>query len=79
MVSKRFFELKPPGWGYIAAFTILALAALVKSRTLRNPVPRQMVLIVAVFWAAIALDLLYFRYRDRRKNRHQQEDESKPR
>ncbi len=79
MVSKRFFGLKPPGWGYIAVFTILALAALVKSRTLRNPVPRQMELVVAVFCAAFALVLLYLRYRDRRKTRHQEEDELNPR
>jgi hypothetical protein len=79
MVRKGFFGSKPPGWGWIVVCAILALAAMVKSITFNNPVPRQLMLIVAVFWAAFALVLLYLRYRERRKTRHLEEDGSKPR
>lgn len=78
MVSKRSFRPKASDWGSIAAFTILALVALVMSRTVTNPVPRQMELIAAVFCAAFALCGLYLRYRDRRKTRDREQDESNP-
>jgi putative Mn2+ efflux pump MntP len=60
--------------------TILAITALVLSRCLTNPVPRRMELIGAVVFAILVLFGLYLRYRGRRKNRHQEEeDESNPR
>jgi|tagenome__1003787_1003787.scaffolds.fasta_scaffold17583454_1 heme A synthase len=65
-------------WWGVVAFAILALASLVTSRTFRNPVPRQMMLTLAISYAAVALTALCLKYRDRRKTRHQDEDETNP-
>lgn len=67
-----------PSWGLLAAVAVVALASLVHARILKNPVPRQMELIVAICCAALALTGLCLKYRDRRKTRHQDEDGSNP-
>jgi quinol-cytochrome oxidoreductase complex cytochrome b subunit len=77
MVSNRF-RPRPPEWGLLVVFTILALIGVALSRYLTNPVPRQMALTGAVVCGVAVVYGLYLKYRDTRKNRCPDEDKSNP-